>query len=63
MSLSSQKLNFEKEIAELTKKFTTMMKEVDDKNFIKQQELTSENAILTQKNLENNKKLEVLTNE
>lgn len=63
MSLSEQKLNFEKEIAELTKKFTSMMKEVDDKNFVKQQELSSENAMLTQKDLENTKKLEILTNE
>jgi hypothetical protein len=63
MSLSSQKLDFEKEIVEITKKFTTMIRDMDDKNFNKQQELKSENANLTQKDLENIKKIEVQANE
>jgi len=63
MSLSSQKLDFEKEIVELTKKFTTMIRDMDDKNFIRQQELKSENASLTQKDLENITKIEVQANE
>jgi len=63
MSLSSQKLDFEREIADLTKKFTTIIRDMDDKNFIKQQELKSENAFLTQKDLENNKKIDVISNE
>jgi len=46
MSLSSQKLEFEKEIADLTKKFTTMIRYIEDKNFDKQQELKTENANL-----------------
>jgi len=63
MSLSSQKLDFEKEIVEITKKFTTMIRDMDDKNFNKQQELKSENANLTQKDLENITKIEVQANE
>jgi hypothetical protein len=36
-----------------------LIREQDDKNFVKQQELKSEIAIMTQKGLENNKKIEV----
>lgn len=62
MELSSQKLNFEKEIADVTKKLTITIRDIENKNFIKKQELSSENAKLIQKDLENTKKIEIQLN-
>jgi tRNA G10 N-methylase Trm11 len=63
MLLSAQKLDFEKEIAEITKKFTSMIRDMEDKNFAKQHDLKSENSFLNQKDLENGKRIELLLNE
>jgi len=63
MVLSSQKLDFEKEIADVTKKLTITIREIENKNFIKKQELSSENAKLIQKDLENTKRIEILIND
>lgn len=63
MSLSTQKLDFEREIAEMTKKFTSIIRENENKNFNKQQELTSENNLLIEKDIGNNKTINVLGND
>jgi 5-methylcytosine-specific restriction endonuclease McrBC regulatory subunit McrC len=59
MSLSKQKLDFEKEIAEITKKFTSIIRENENKNFIKQNELKSENGNVQQANIDYMKNIEL----
>lgn len=63
MSLSTQKLDFEREIAEITKKFTTIIRENENRNFIQQQDLKTENSNLVKSDIENNKNIELLKNE
>jgi len=63
MELSSQKLVYEKEIADTTKKLTISIREIENKNFIKKQELSSENAKLIQKDIENSKRIEIFLND
>jgi hypothetical protein len=63
MALSTQKLDFEREIAEITKKFTSIIRENENRNFIQQQDLKIENSNLVKSDIENNKNIELLKNE
>lgn len=63
LQISSQKLNYEKEIAAITKKFTTLLRENENIQFKNQHELKFENTDLIQKNIEYDNKAKILINE